>query len=250
MGHRPPPARLPRTRRAAPGGCTRRRADRDDHHARVRRARLRHRRRRLLRHRHVPHLRRLRQAQRGRPDRQRTGGQHRRQAQPGRLRPVEVHRPRGHPPTGVGLAVGSGLPRLAHRVLGDVEALPGRLVRHPHRRHRPHRRAPHQRGGPERVGAGRAPLGSVLGAQRVPQPVRRQTLEVGGARADRRHPHRAGLRPAGVPVSVSHRPLPPATGLHLGGDGPGGRRLQAVVQGCGDRPCPGAGPRRRRRGAA
>ena len=48
---------------------------------------------------------------------------------------------------------GAGLPGLAPRVLGDGDALPGRSVRHPHRRHRQHLPAPRGRDRP--VGAAR-----------------------------------------------------------------------------------------------
>ena len=46
---------------------------------------------------------------------------------------------------GVGQPVGRGLPRLAHRVLGDGAEVPRRLVRHPLRRRGPHPGPPHQR---------------------------------------------------------------------------------------------------------
>ena len=55
--------------------------------------------------------------------------------------------------TTLGLALGPGPPRLAHRVLRDGRAVPGRGLRHPRRRDRPRLPAPRERGGAD---AGRA----------------------------------------------------------------------------------------------
>ena len=130
---------------------------------------------------------------------------------------------------GVGLAVGPGLPRLAHRVLGHGDQVPGLAVRDPHRRRRPHPGAPHQRGGPERVGPRCAPVGADLDAQRVPRPGRREDLEVEGPRPGGGLARRARHRPAGLPLLLPAGPLPPAAGVHLGGDRGGGDRHRRLV---------------------
>jgi hypothetical protein len=75
-----------------------------------------------------------------------TGSRRRRrqgQAVPRRLGAVEACRRR--PRDDLGLAVGRRLPRLAHRVLGDVAAAARRGHRRPHRRHRPALPAPRGR---------------------------------------------------------------------------------------------------------
>jgi cysteinyl-tRNA synthetase len=61
-----------------------------------------------------------------------------------RFRVMEILAGRFEPADGVGVALGQGLPRLAHRVLGHGDALPGRDARHPLRRHRPRARPSHQ----------------------------------------------------------------------------------------------------------
>ena len=132
-------------------------------------------------------------------------------------------------PAGVGLAVGPGVPRLAHRVLGHGHQVPRRPLRHPHRRHRPRPRAPHQRGGPERVRPRRAPLGRVVGPHRVPRPRRREDLQVQGRPAARRLARRPRHRPARLPLLHVPDPLPPAAGVHLRRRG--GRR-HGVCAGC------------------
>ena len=118
--------------------------DRADRAAGGARPHLPGRRQRLLRHRHVPVLRAHGSARPGRaagrlPHR---GGCQ--QARTARLRPV-VHqvevRAAGD---ALGLSVGDGLSGLAHRVQRDVDALPGRALRHPLRRRRSHPRASHQ----------------------------------------------------------------------------------------------------------
>ncbi len=80
-----------------------------------------------------------------------------------------------------------------------------------------------------------------LDAQRVPRPRRREDLEVEGPRARRRHARRARLRPARLPLLLPPGPLPPAAGVHLGGDR--GRRHRAPPAGRPRR----RGARRRRR---
>ena len=86
------------------------------------------------------------------------------QAPPRRLRPVEGGRP--GPADEVASPVGRGLPRVAHRVLGDVDEVPGRAHRHPHRRHRPALPAPRGRDRAVR-GRGRASGRLDLGARRA-----------------------------------------------------------------------------------
>ena len=150
--------------------------------ARRRRPRLRRRRpRRVLRRHLVSRIRRARapaargSARLGRCPRRRR----RAQAQPGRLRALEVGQAGG---AGVGLAVGQGPSRLAHRVLGDVTRPAGRGVRHPRRRRRPDLPPPRERAGP---GPGRRPsLRPVLGSQRH-----------GDGRQRRRWPSRSATSP-------------------------------------------------------
>ena len=81
----------------------------------------------------------------GPPRRRRTG-----QARSGRLRAVEGGR-RGPCPEMADRSMGRGLPGLAPRVLRDGEPLPGRPVRHPHRRHRQRLPAPRGRDRPVRA---------------------------------------------------------------------------------------------------
>ena len=127
-------------------------------------------------------------------------------------------------PAGVGLAVGPRLPGLAHRVLGHGHQVPGRALRHPHRRRRPHPRPPHQRGGPERVRARRAPVGADW--------MHNEFLDLGGEKISKSKGHvlvvdtlvERGHRPAGLPLLLPPGPLPPAAGLHLGGDRGGRHR--------------------------
>ena len=71
---------------------------------------------------------------------------------------------------------GRGRPGLAHRVLGDVLALPGRRVRHPRRRARPGLPAPRERGRP--VAGGRPAVRPLLGAPRAAQPRRGEDEQV------------------------------------------------------------------------
>ena len=70
-----------------------------------------------------------------------------RQARSRRLRALEGRR-RGADPELGHATLGPGLPGLAPGVLGDGHALPGRPVRHPHRRHRQHLPAPRGRDRP------------------------------------------------------------------------------------------------------
>ena len=93
--------------------------------------------------------------------------------------------------------VGRGVPRLAHRVLGDVDEVPRRAVRHPHRRHRPAVPAPRGRDRAVR-GGGRAPVVVDLGPRRAPPPVRAEDREVHRQR-------RARPRPASSAASTRSR---------------------------------------------
>ena len=98
--------------------------------------RVRGRRERLLRRHDVPRLRQAlgqhaRPAPRGPPS---GGGGRPEQAPPRGLRAVEEGRPQPRPE--VAEPVGRRLPRVAHRVLGDVDEAPRRPLRRPHRRQR------------------------------------------------------------------------------------------------------------------
>ena len=72
----------------------------------------------------------------------------RRQRRSARLRALEGGQARR---AGVGQPVGPGPSRLAHRVFGDVDEVPGRHARLPRRRRGPHLPAPRERARPERV---------------------------------------------------------------------------------------------------
>src|SRR5262245_49988349 len=139
----------------------------------------------------------------------------------------------------MGLSLGSGLPRLAPRVLGDERALPRHPFRPAHGRGRPHRRAPHQRDRAERVRLRRAPLGGVLAPQRVPRLCRREDGEVDRQRAAPRRSRRARDPAARVPLLLPPGALPAAAELQRRGD----RRRRD-----GLRPAAGARGRRPRRG--
>ena len=129
----------------------------------------------------APHTRRPAR-ERGRARRRR-----RAQAQPGRLRALEGGEARR---ARVGLAVGPGPARLAHRVLGDVAADPRRRVRHPRRRQRPRVPAPRER---DRASRRRRPrVRALLDAQRHAQRRRREDVEV----ARQLHDARRRARPA------------------------------------------------------
>ena len=98
------------------------------------------------------------------------------QALPRRLGAVEAAPASGRE-TDWDSPVGHRLPRLAHRVLGDVAALPGRDHRRAHRRHRPALPAPRGRARPVR--RGHWPRGRpALGARRAPAVRRPQDGEV------------------------------------------------------------------------
>ena len=109
------------------------------------------------------------------------------QARSGRLRAVEGGRP-GPAPEVAERALGRGLPRLAHRVLGDGDALSRAAVRHPHRRHRQRLPAPRGRDRPVDADRRRRP-GPHLGPRRVPADGRQEDGQVGRQLPAR---HRAG----------------------------------------------------------
>ena len=114
--------------------------------------------------------------------------------------------------------MGRRVPRLAHRVLGDVDEVPRRALRHPHGRHRPSVPAP--RGRDRAVRGRRRASGRVdLGARRPPASVRAEDREVDRQRDLRARPDRARVRPAGVPLAVLPDAVPLGDGLHLGRDG-------------------------------
>ena len=94
----------------------------------------------------MPAYGRLSRPQPRRADRRRPRRGRALQARPGRLRAVEAVDRR---PARLGQPVGPRPPGLAHRVLGDERALPGRDLRHPRRRPRPDLPAPRERDRPE-----------------------------------------------------------------------------------------------------
>ena len=99
-----------------------------------------------------------------------------------RLRALEGRGP--GPPDEVAEPVGRGVPRLAHRVLGDVDEVPRRALRHPHGRQRPAVPAPRGR---DRAVRGRGgPRGRVdLGPRRPPASVGPEDREVDRQRGPR-----------------------------------------------------------------
>ena len=104
-----------------------------------------------------------------------------------RLRPLESDQGgRGHQ---LGVALGPGAARLAHRVLGDGRAGAGRLVRRPRRRLGPRLPPPRERDRPVRVG--RAALRPRLDAQRDGRRRGGEDVEIGGQHL----PAEGGARP-------------------------------------------------------
>ena len=79
---------------------------------------------------------------------------------------------------GMGQPVGQGLPRLAHRVLGDGAEVSRRLLRHPLRRRGPHPGPPHERDRADRGARRHAPR-EFLAARLLPAVERREDGEVG-----------------------------------------------------------------------
>ena len=101
----------------------------------------------LLRRQHVPaYGRPVGSADRGSAQR-RPGRDRRGQGRPPRLRAVEVVQARR---AELGIAVGTGPARLAYRMLGDVDGVPGASLRHSRRRHGLAVSAPRERDRPER----------------------------------------------------------------------------------------------------
>ncbi len=173
-----------------------------------------------------------------RPARQRrcTRRRRRAEAQPGGLRAVEG-REAGR--ARLGLAVGTGSARVAHRVLGDVARDPRRELRPARRWGRPRVPAPR-----ERAGAGRSRRPRVLAPldpQRDGRDRRREDVQVDGqlhhlVRRDRRS-RRPGVSPRGAagPLPVAHRARPDRdAGRGRGGraagrpDPPGRRRAHRL----------------------
>jgi hypothetical protein len=96
-----------------------------------------------------------------------------------RFRAVEIQRAGGEPADGMGQSVGQGLPRLAHRVLGDGAEIPRRLFRHPLRRRGPHSGPSYERDRADRS-ARRHAARELLDARLFPDIVQREDVEVVG----------------------------------------------------------------------
>ena len=117
---------------------------------------------------------------------------------------------------------GEGFPGLAHRVLGDVDEVPGRPVRHPHRGQRPPVPPPRGRDRAER--RARSATGRVdLGARRATCGNRgRRSRSPPGNTVRVPDLDRARVRSARVPVADVPDAYRSRDGLHVGCDG--GRR--------------------------
>ena len=146
------------------------------------------------------------------------------------------------------LAVGPRPARLAHRVLGDVTALPGRGVRHPRRRGGPGVPAPRERG--RAGGGGHWHVRAALAPQRPGAARRREDVEVDRQRRD-------GRRGAGALAARRAAPLRPRQPLPEPGEphrrGAHGRRVRrgtACSRPCGVSPHPRQHSARRRRASA
>ncbi len=118
--------------------------------------RLRSRRLGLLRRAFLPGYGKLSGRQLEEQERGRARGRARREAQPADFALVEEGRAGAHP--ALAQPVGRRLPRLAHRMLGHVDQVPGRHLRHSRRRHRQHLPAQRVRNRPGRGGHRRSPL--------------------------------------------------------------------------------------------
>ena len=110
---------------------------------------------------------------------------------------------------------------LAHRVLGDVDEASRRVVRHPHRRHRPHLPAPRGRDRPER-GGDRQAVRPDVAPLRPPPDERREDGEVDRQHRPGRRGARDGRRRPGAPLRAHRGPLPRAAQLHARLAGGGG----------------------------
>ena len=134
---------------------------------------------------------------------------------------------------------------LAYRVLGDVDAPPRRVVRHPHRRRRPRVPAPRGRDRPER-GRDRQAVRPDLAALRPPADERREDGEVDRATSPASaRCSRPACRPAGAPLRADRGPLPGGTQLHadsLAAAAAAVERLDALLAALGGIP---RGPARR-----
>ena len=115
----------------------------------------------------------------------------------------------GRPRADLGDAVGHRVPRLAHRVLGDVAALPRRHHRRAHRRHRPALPAPRGRAGPVQRVAGHEVVRHWVHGEHLLFEGRKMAKSTGNVvLLARRHRARAG--PAGAAARVPRAPLPAA----------------------------------------
>ena len=188
-------------------------------------ARLRRGRHRLLRRHHVPRLRQaVRQHARqlrGRPP-QELG------VDPNKRHPEDfaLWKPAGPAPRAeVAVPVGRGLPRLAHRVLGDVDEVPRRALRHPHRRQR--QQVPAPRGRDRAVRGRHRPPGRLdLGARRVPADGRPEDGQVRQERLPGDRPGRGRHRPSRLPAADVREPVPRARWTSAG------RLSRARTPGC------------------
>ena len=137
------------------------------------------------------------------------------------------------PGADLGRALGHRVPGLAHRVLGDVPALPGRHHRRAYRRDRPALPAPRGRAGA--VGQRhRARGGPALGARRAPAVRGAQDGQVDPERSAAQRSGRARAGPAGAAAGVHRAPVPAAAEPDLEHAG-SGRRHRAPVAAAGGR---------------
>ena len=143
------------------------------------------------------------------------------EAQRRRARKRRAHRGRGaeggsarlHPLEGgegggtrVGKPLGARTPRLAHRVLGDVDEVSRDHDRYARRRPGSHFPPSRERDRAERGGDGEA-VYPLLDAQRPPEPPRREDVEVDGAFL-RDRGHQPGVHGRGDPVLSPFDPFP------------------------------------------
>ncbi len=165
-------------------------------------------------------------------------GARREQGAPGRFRPLE-----GGQAGRALLAqpLGAWSSRLAHRVLRHGGQVPGRNPGHPRRRRRPRLPPSRERDRPERGLHRLRALRSLLAAQWLAVPRRREDEQVPG----KHHPHHRGpgeIRCRWLPPVRPQFPLSQPPHLQRGGAG----RWQASRRA----PSPGRPPARRRKGAA
>ncbi len=173
-----------------------------------------------------------------------------RQAGPPRLRALEGSEVRRAGECRVAIAVGRWPAGLAHRVLGDGEALPRRGVRHPRRRARPALPASRERARP--VDRGRRRVRAPLAPQRPRQRRRPEDVEVArqlDLRVRRARTGRSGRRPLparGRPLPLDDRPArrlvprgPPrrSTGSRPSSSAPAVRSRAPAPRRCPRSPC-------------